>query len=459
MSVEKTAALCAQCLRRVPAELHCETGGVFLAKRCPEHGPERVLLADDVEYWRRARGEIAHAGRDPLVRHTPVEFGCPYDCGICADHAQHACLTIIEVCDACDLRCPVCYASSGPERRSFRSLATIESMLDAVVRTEGEPDVVQISGGEPAEHPEIAAILAAAKRRPIRHLMLNTNGTRIARDEDFARMLADLGPGFEVYLQFDSLEKGALVALRGADLRDVRRRALERLNRLGVSTTLVVTLKRGVNDDECGRLVDFALAQPCVRGVTFQPIQDAGRNERFDPARDRLTLTEVRRRIYEQTEHFTPDDLIPVPCHPEQIAMGYALKLGGRVVPLTRFVDPGELVRNAPPTIAFEHVAAFEPALRLFSTGASPAASATALTELLCCLPRVEAPAELRYENLFRVIVMQFLDAHTIEPRTVRGACVFFAHPDGRLIPFDTYNVLYRDRLESELLEPLRNAR
>src|SRR3984885_2431022 len=83
-----------------------------------------------------------------------------------------------------------------------------------------------------------------------------------------------------------------LEELRGSDLRNVRERALERLNRHKISTTLVVTLKKGLNDCEIGKIIDFALQQPCVRGVTFQPIQAAGRLEQYDPATDRLTLTE-----------------------------------------------------------------------------------------------------------------------------------------------------------------------
>ena len=147
-------------------------------------------------------------------------------------------------------------------------------------------------------------------------------------------------PDFEVYLQFDSLEAAPLLALRGADLRDVHARALERLNRLGISTTLVVTLKKGLNDGEIGRIIDFAVTQPAVRGVTFQPIQAAGRLEHFDPATDRLTLTEVRRRILEQTTLFRPEDLIPVPCHPDSLAMAYALKIDGKLIPLTGLIDP-----------------------------------------------------------------------------------------------------------------------
>lgn len=80
-------------------------------------------------------------------------------------------------------------------------------MLDAVVRNEGHPDVVQISGGEPTVHPEFFEIIELAKTRPIQHLMINTNGVRIAQEEEFVRRLAETAPNIEIYLQFDSFER------------------------------------------------------------------------------------------------------------------------------------------------------------------------------------------------------------------------------------------------------------
>ena len=318
-------SICTTCYRRVDAKIVFEDGRVLMLKHCPEHGDERVLLADDVEYYRRCREVFLKTPEMPARFNTPVKWGCPYDCGLCTDHQQHSCLTLVEICDYCNLRCPVCYAASGPDRQQFRSLARIEGMLDAVVRNEGRPDVVQISGGEPTEHPDFFTVLDLAKARPIRHVMVNTNGVRIAESEAFAERLAGYMPDFEVYLQFDSLEREPLLQLRGVDLRAVRKRAIERLNRHGISTTLVVTLKKGLNDGEIGGIIDYALEQPCVRGVTLQPIQAAGRLHGFDPATDRLTLTEVRRRILEQSAVFRPEDIIPVPCHPDALAMAYAL--------------------------------------------------------------------------------------------------------------------------------------
>lgn len=297
----------------------------------------------------------------PLHFATRIQHGCPYDCGLCPDHEQHSCLTLVEVTDGCNLTCPVCYAESSPDRLGeHRSLAAIEAMLDQVVRGEGEPDVVQLSGGEPTLHPQFWEILDAARSRPIKHLMVNTNGIKIAADPKFAARLATSMPGLEVYLQWDSFEASALTTLRGRDLRAVRTQALEHLNAHNVSTTLVVTLARGVNDHEVGKIIDFATQQPCVRGVTLQPIQYAGRVEAGDPRHDRLTLAEVRQRILEQTDLFAPHDVIPVPCHPDALAMAYALKIDGKVLPLTGLIDPHYLRERrspAPPALlAVQHL-------------------------------------------------------------------------------------------------------
>jgi uncharacterized radical SAM superfamily Fe-S cluster-containing enzyme len=455
---DTAVSICSTCYRRVDAKIVFEDGTVLMLKQCPLHGAERVLVADDVDYYRRCREVFLKPPEMPQRYNTPVKWGCPYDCGLCSDHEQHSCLSLVEIADACNLTCPICYAESGVHRPEFRDLATVQRMLDAVVRNEGEPDVVQISGGEPTIHPDFFAILDMAKKTTIRHLMVNTNGIRIAQDEAFTARLAAYMPNFEVYLQFDSFERDALMRLRGADLRRVREQALERLNRHGLSTTLVVTVEKGVNDHEIGKIIDFALQQPCVRGVTLQPVQAAGRLEGYDPVRDRLTLTEVRRAILEQTSVFAPEDVIPVPCHPDALAMAYALKLDGNVIPLTGLIDPKVLIEGGRNTIVYERDEEVRAGiLKLFATNHSPSSSIGTLQDLLCCLPAVQVPEGLGYKNLFRIIIMQFMDAHAFDVRSVKKTCVHIVHPkDGRLIPFDTYNLFYRDDLEKTRLEPLR---
>jgi len=456
---DTAVSICSTCYRRVDAKIVFEDDNVYMLKRCPQHGFERSLIADDIDYYRRCREVFIKPPEMPERYNTPIKYGCPYDCGLCPDHEQHSCLSLIEICDACNLSCPICYAESGPHRTTYRSLEQVEAMLDCIVTNEREPDVVQISGGEPTIHPQFFEILDAAKRRPIRHLMVNTNGIRIAQDEEFANRLATYMPQFELYLQFDSQRRDPLMTLRGADLRSIREKALERLNKLNISTTLVVTVERGVNDDELGSIVDFALQQPCIRGVTFQPVQQAGRIQGYDPAKHRLTLTEVRRRILSQTSVFKPEDLIPVPCHPDSLGMGYALKLNGKVMPLTGMIDPDVLINGGRNTIIYERdTAVRDHIFKLFATNHSPISQASTLRELLCCLPQIVAPKSLGYQNLFRILIVQFIDAESFDLRSIKKTCIHIAHPDAkRLIPFDTYNMFYRDRLEQTRLAPLRD--
>jgi uncharacterized radical SAM superfamily Fe-S cluster-containing enzyme len=453
---DTTSSVCSTCLRVVEAKIIVKDTNVFMDKWCPAHGTQRVLVSDDAEYYRLCREVYIKPPEMPERFNTRMEFGCPYDCGLCPDHMQHSCLTLVEITDHCNLRCPVCFAGSGPERLTHKPLETVLAMLDAVVANEGTPDVVQISGGEPTLHPDFFAILDAARARPIRHLMVNTNGIRIAQDREFAARLAEYRQGFEVYLQFDSFEPAALKTLRGADLTRIHTQAIERLNELDISTTLVMTLKKDLNDGEIGKLIDYGLSQPCVRGVTLQPIQDAGRVESYDARVNRLTVSEIRRRIAEQTQAFTLSDIIPVPCNPDTLAMGYALKLGGSALPLTRLVDPQILLQGDANTITFEHDPAIKKQIfELFSTNQSPDGQAAKLSELLCCIPKVETPAGVGYRDVFRVLIVQFMDALSLDIRALKKSCIHIAQPDGRLIPFESFNLFYRDGL-SATLEALR---
>lgn len=452
-----TLSLCPTCLRRVEAKVVLQGGAVYMLKRCQACGgkQDKVLIASDAEYYRRIR-DYVKPSEMPRRFSMPVEYGCPYDCGLCSDHEQHSCLSILEVTDRCNLTCPTCYAGSSPTYGRHRTMEEIEFMLDALVEAEGEPDVLQISGGEPTIHPQFWDILDACRQRPIGHLMLNTNGIRIAQDAAFAERLATYAPRFEVYLQFDSFRPLALRELRGADLTRIRREAIDRLNELGMSTTLVVTLQKGLNDDEIGEIIGYAIQQPCVRGVTLQPTQIAGRHENVDPATDRITLTEVRQAILDQTDVFTPEDLVPVPCNPDALVMGYALKLGGEVHPLTRYLSPAQLLDGSRNTITFEtDPAMVAGAIETFSTSHSPEGATESVQHLLCCLPGLDCP-DLDYSNVFRVIIMRFMDAYDFDVRAVKKSCVHIIHPDGRLIPFETMNLFYRTEAQRAHLDTLR---
>lgn len=442
----QTQSLCETCLDLVPAKIIIEDDKVYYLKRCRGHGVQKTLISDDLEYWRQQKLWIKPGDR-PLTVQTRTEAGCPFDCGLCPDHEQHSCLALIEINEACNLACPVCFANATDVHGSHRPLAEIERMLDVLVESEGEPDLVQLSGGEPTIHPEFFEILDAVKRRPVRHVMINTNGVRIAQDPEFVRRLATYAPRLEVYLQFDSRSDEALMDLRGAKLSRIRQQALEALESVGLSTTLVVVVKRGVNDREVADIVRYALEWTCVRGVTFQPVQDAGRNEHFDANENRVLLTQIRREVG-KSGVFETEDMIPLPCNPDQISIGYGLRQGKDVTPLTRLL-PKEVILNGPNTISYEAY----PELRakildLLSLATAQANTEEKLAGLLCCLPHAMVPNELSYANSFRVVILQFLDRYNFDIGTVKRSCVHFVTGEGQIIPFDTYNTFYRKGAE-----------
>lgn len=442
----QTTSLCATCLEPVPAKVIIEDDKVFYLKRCRSHGVQKVLISDDLDYW-RAQKLWLKPGDRPLTAQTRTEAGCPFDCGLCPDHEQHSCLAIVEVNSACNLACPVCFADAADLNGSHRPLAEIETMLDALVASEGEPDLVQLSGGEPTLHPQFWDILDAVKRRPIRHVMINTNGLRIAQEPEFVARLATYAPRLEVYLQFDSLNDEALVNLRGARLSRIRRQALEALEAVNLATTLVCVVKRGVNDGEVSDIVRHALEWRCVRGVTFQPVQDAGRNEGFDPAFNRITITEIRREVG-KSGVFATEDMIPLPCNPDQICIGYGLRDGQAVTPITSLI-PRDVILAGPNTISYEAYPKLRAAMfDLLSLATSQCNTEEKLAGVLCCLPQAMVPEELSYANSFRVVILQFLDRYNFDLATVKRSCVHFVTGEGQIIPFDTYNTFYRQGAE-----------
>ncbi len=443
----QTQSLCEECLAVVPTKIILQNGNVYYQKRCSEHGVQKTLVSTDIEYFKRCK-DYLKPGDMPSQFQTAIQQGCPHDCGLCPDHEQHSCLALFEIIDECNMQCPVCFANSAPGKGNARSLEQIEVMLQTLLASEQQPDLVQISGGEPTLHPQLMPILRRLKNSPIRHLMLNTNGIRLARDPDLVADLASLKPGFEVYLQFDSLNANALKNIRGQDVRNIRLHALQQLEQHNISTTLVCVVRKGVNDAEIGEIIQFAQQYKCVRGITFQPVQDAGRNEGDKPSQ-RITLSEIRTRIIEADNPFADADMIPLPCHPENICIGYGIKLGGTIMPVTGLLPREELLKGVDNTITFEKSPNLKQAfLKLFSLDACSERTTENLQTMLCCLPRIQSEG-LTYDNVFRIVIMGFMDKYDFDIGSVKRSCTHFVEPNGKIYPFDTWNLFYRQQVRA----------
>ncbi|MGE0600587.1 MAG: radical SAM protein [Dehalococcoidia bacterium] len=450
---ELTRSICPDCRRVIDAHILLRDNKVYMRKRCPEHGQFEALVYADAEAY-TSSSKFNKPGTIPLAFSTEIAQGCPYDCGLCPDHQQHACVGIIEVNSACNMDCPLCFADAGA---GFNlTLEDVEGILDHFVETEGNPEFVQFSGGEPTIHPELPAMLRAAKARGIPHVMINTNGRRIADDDAFLAELADIRPS--IYFQFDGFETETYLAIRGEpDLFPEKLRALDRLAAIGCDVVLVPAVERDVNLHEVGRIVEFGIAHPAVRGVNFQPAFHAGRHGGHDPMQ-RITIPDILRAMEEQTAgKFLVSDFVPVPCcFPTCNSVTYAyLDDDGSVIPLPRLLEVDDYLDYITNRIVPDMGAEVRTALEgLWSSAAMPGSDKAsrdfALSCAACDLPAMDV-GELS-KRVFMVMLQDFMDPWTFNQKNLMKCCKEFLLPDGKQIPFCAYNTLgYREQARVQL--------
>jgi uncharacterized radical SAM superfamily Fe-S cluster-containing enzyme len=304
-----------------------QDGSVWLRRYCQRGHGEVVSLYDEdyalweyLQQWRVPTREIVPDTPDNVL---PIPLN--YVNGLGQLQTQHSCILLVDVTENCNLRCPTCFAGSSPGISRFARLPHIMRALDTAIQREGgKIDVLMLSGGEPTVHPEIGEIIREATRRNVTRVLLNTNGIRITRDDDFVDLLAGLRDRVEVYLQFDGFDLDTHLFHRGEDLRDVKAEAVRRLSAARIFTTLTMVVAKGVNDHEIGRMAEFAFETDYIGGIAYQPVFGSGRANPIDPM-DRMTTTGVLRRLGPQTDGVVKaDDFIALPCsHPDCCAITY----------------------------------------------------------------------------------------------------------------------------------------
>lgn len=461
-----TQSLCPECLALVSAKIISRKGRVYFRKRCPTHGVREDFICSDVRWYDRM--EFSVEGKVPAHFGTVPDRGCPYDCGLCTEHEQHTCLGLVEITSSCNLRCPMCYASSGPGGQHL-SFAECRRAIDRLVEVEGRAEVLQLSGGEPTIHPDFLRILEYGCNQAIDLVMINSNGIRFAHDPEFTEAVARLRHRLEVYLQFDGFIDTATKDLRGEPLVETKLRAVEALGRHGVRVILVTTLQPDVNEHDIGAIVKYGVERPWVTGVSFQPATYSGRHVRPADLERRITFPDVVRAVAEQTGGlFREDDFLPLPCaHPNCHTLSYAYRANGTVVPLTRFIDARNHLGILANGITFTRPRArqlIEQYLGRLGCCAGGNCTPETVPPALVNVGELQRPSreagmeaaaqdffrralaeELSPADVFRVTITSFLDAYNFDVRRLMKCCIHHVLPSGHVIPFCAYNVLYRE--------------
>lgn len=284
--MRKTYSICPVCMKKISAEYFVRGDGVYLEKTCPEHGKFSTMVwRGQIEKWLKMDGW-----------QSDNNDSCPFTCGLCSLHRQNTCCIEVEVTSRCNLHCAYCFEDGISKEPTVDELYELFKKFVAEKRT-----FLHISGGEPTVRDDLPEIVAAAKKAGMQYVQLNSNGVRLAENENLVRKLADAGVSF-VFLQFDGTNDEIYMKTRGEALLEKKKKAIENCSKYKLGVSLVPTLVPGVNIDNIGDIIKFAISMsPAVRGVHFQPVSYFGRYPKAPENDMRFTLPELIEEIHLQS--------------------------------------------------------------------------------------------------------------------------------------------------------------
>jgi uncharacterized radical SAM superfamily Fe-S cluster-containing enzyme len=493
--IKTTSSLCPECLQKIEAKLVEKDGQVLIVKDCPEHGHFEDVYWSDYELYRRF-DKYAKVGKGIKNPRTQTVKGCPYDCGLCPNHKSHTVLAIIDVTNACNLQCSICFAYAG--KIGYLYMPTLEQIGEVMDNLRANlpipPPALQLSGGEPTVRPDFIEIVKMAKEKGFRHIEVNTNGIKIADEKDgveYIRRLKAAGAD-TFYLSFDGVTPEPYVGRAPAHLDEkgkreyaewlfkVKQKAIQNCREAGQrSVVLVPTIVKGMNDNQLGDIINFAIQNiDVIRCVNFQPVSFVGRTEQWEVKQGRITISEALHKIEEQTSGLlTIDDFYPIPCvtpisefldeykakshvvfsvHPHCGAATYLYVEKGKALPITKLANVDSFfnaLSKAAEDIRHKH-----------RTKAKLRVGAAALRSIRLKVLRQIMPAVLRgdiesirpfhYKSLM-IGMMHFMDPYNFDVARVERCAIHYGFPGGKIVPFCTMNSLHRKTLEELYAKPL----
>jgi uncharacterized radical SAM superfamily Fe-S cluster-containing enzyme len=282
----------------IRARIHEEDGQLLMSKTCPKHGPISDVISTDLAFSARIEGLFP--GRDFVSPKTSLR-----DHGSSSIKYGRGSVLTVDLTNRCNMMCDPCFMDANQVGFVHElEWDEVKTILDRSLEVEPRRQMsVQFSGGEPTLSPHFFQAIEYAKRIGYFCVQCATNGVRFAQDPEYAKQAKAAGLRL-AYLQFDGVGEEANAHRKVGNLFEVKLRAIENLHAVGIDVVLVVTVVRGVNDDQVGRVVQFAIDNADkITVVSFQPVSFTGRDEDIGDAQrraQRYTLSHLAHDIKNQ---------------------------------------------------------------------------------------------------------------------------------------------------------------
>ncbi|GBC82891.1 Putative mycofactocin radical SAM maturase MftC [bacterium HR10] len=284
---------------QIKAQIIERDGKIWMVKDCPKHGHFEDLISIDPEFTRHL--EQAYPGSD-IRAHNDERL---HNHGSSTIKYGRGAVLTIDLTNRCNMMCDPCFMDANQVGFVHElSWEDIKKLLDDAITLKPKRQLsVQFSGGEPTLSPYFLDAIRYARKLGYNSVQAATNGIEFAKSPEFARAAAEAGLRY-VYLQFDGIGNAANAHRRVGNLFDVKLRAIENLHNAGVEIILVTTIVNGINNEQVGRIVQFALDNPKkIAFVAFQPVSFTGRDEEISDERrmaQRYTLSHLAHDLKNQ---------------------------------------------------------------------------------------------------------------------------------------------------------------
>src|SRR4249919_403940 len=275
-------------------------GKILMVKDCPLHGHFEDVMTMDPAFFKHL--EEVFPGRD-IRAHNDEKLHNHGSSTV--KHGRGSVLTV-DLTNRCNMMCDPCFMDANQVGFVHElSWEDIKTLLDNAISIKPKRQMsVQFSGGEPTMSPYFLDAVRYSKKVGYNSVQAATNGIEFAKSPEFAKAAAEAGLRY-AYLQFDGIGNAANAHRRVGNLFDVKLRAIENLYQAGVDIVPVITIVNGVNNEQVGRVIEFALDNPKrINFLSFQPVSFTGRDEEITPERraaQRYTLSHLAHDVKSQT--------------------------------------------------------------------------------------------------------------------------------------------------------------
>tara|TARA_B100001123_G_scaffold412301_1_gene509423 strand:+ start:9349 stop:11430 length:2082 start_codon:yes stop_codon:yes gene_type:complete len=284
----------------IKAQIVEQDGNIVMVKECPIHGRFEDVMAIDTDFFRHL--EESFPGSD-MRAHNDEKL---HNHGSSTIKYGRGSVLTIDLTNRCNMMCDPCFMDAN-QVGFVHELGwdDIQTLLDNAISIKPKRQMsVQFSGGEPTMSPYFLDAVRYSRKVGYNSVQAATNGIEFAKSYDFARAAADAGLRY-AYLQFDGVGNAANSHRLVGNLFDVKLQAIENLHKAGVDIVPVITIVNGINNEQVGRVVQFALDNPKkISFLSFQPVSFTGRDEEITDERrkaQRYTLSHLAHDVKNQT--------------------------------------------------------------------------------------------------------------------------------------------------------------